>query len=220
MNPEALELQQVTLRIGNRVLVDSLSLTVDPGEVVTLMGESGAGKSTLLAFICGALPSAFAATGRVWIGGKEITQLPPESRRLGILFQDDLLFPHLSVAQNLAFALPAAVRNRVERRQRIESVLNAIGLGGFGERDPASLSGGQRARVSLIRVLLAEPRGLLLDEPFSKLDRPTRSRFREWVFDQVRERNLPTLLVTHEPEDALAAAGRVLQIANGTSTNG
>ncbi|MCI0535139.1 MAG: ATP-binding cassette domain-containing protein, partial [Verrucomicrobiales bacterium] len=198
-----------------RVLVASLTLTVGRGETVTLMGESGCGKSSLLAYLCGTLPSAFAASGTVWVGGVEVTHLPPESRRLGILFQDDLLFPHMTVGQNLAFGLSPRIRSRKERRTCIERVLNEAGLAGFGTRDPATLSGGQRARVALIRVLLSEPRALLLDEPFSKLDRATRQRFREFVFEHLRERGLPTLMVTHDPDDAAAAGGPVIQLQNG-----
>ncbi|MEO8426195.1 MAG: ATP-binding cassette domain-containing protein [Verrucomicrobiota bacterium] len=217
MNSDSLQLHEVTLRLGTRVLVASLSLTVSQGEVVTLMGESGCGKSSLLAYLCGTLSPAFAAEGTASMGGVNFTRLPPESRRLGILFQDDLLFPHMTVGQNLAFALSPSVRSRDERRMRIERALGEAGLAGFVNRDPATLSGGQRARVAVIRVLLSEPRALLLDEPFSKLDVATRQRFREFVFDHLRGRRLPTLLVTHDPDDAAAAGGRVIDLQKRTS---
>jgi putative thiamine transport system ATP-binding protein len=151
----------------------------------------------------------------VLLNGLEITDLPPERRRVGILFQDDLLFPHLSVAENLAFGLPAAVTGRQARRQRICAALEEAGLEGFEERDPATLSGGQRARVALLRTLLAEPRALLLDEPFSKLDVALRARIRRFVFEHARAQALPTLLVTHDPADAAAAGGPVIQIGPG-----
>lgn len=212
MNENHLELHHVTLRLGERVLIGPLSFTIAPGEVVTLMGESGAGKSSLLAWLCGTLPAAFTAAGRATFDHVELTTLPSEARRLGILFQDDLLFPHLSVGQNLAFALPQALRSRAERQQRVEQALTEAGLPGFANRDPATLSGGQRARVAMMRVLLSEPRALLLDEPFSKLDVATQQRFREFVFVHLRERRLPTLMVTHDPEDATAAGGRVIQL--------
>lgn len=212
MNPAALELQQVTIELGARTLIAGLSLIVEPGQVVTLMGESGVGKSSLLAWMCGTMPEAFRASGRVLHGATDLSLLPPEDRRLGILFQDDLLFPHLSVGQNLAFALPAALRSRAERRTKVERALDEAGLSGYADRDPATLSGGQRARVAVMRVLLSEPRALLLDEPFSKLDHATRQRFRQFVFDHLREARLPTLLVTHDPEDALAAAGMTLEL--------
>ena len=212
MNENHLELHHVTLRLGERVLIGPLSFTIAPGEVVTLMGESGAGKSSLLAWLCGTWPAAFTAAGRATFDHVELTTLPSEARRLGILFQDDLLFPHLSVGQNLAFALPQALRSRAERQQRVEQALTEAGLPGFANRDPATLSGGQRARVAMMRVLLSEPRALLLDEPFSKLDVATQQRFREFVFVHLRERRLPTLMVTHDPEDATAAGGRVIQL--------
>lgn len=212
MSEGSLHLNQVTLRLSEKTLIEQLTLTIAPGEVVTLMGESGAGKSSLLAWLCGALSPAFTASGQVTVNGADITRLPPEDRRLGILFQDDLLFPHLSVGQNLEFALPRSIRPRLNRRTRVRNALSDAGLDGFDDRDPATLSGGQRARVALIRVLLSVPRALLLDEPFSKLDIAMRQRFREFVFEHLRERALPTLMVTHDPADAEAAGGRVIQL--------
>jgi len=203
-----LALDGVTVALGARRLIDALTLAVAPGTVATLMGPSGSGKSTLLAFICGTLDPAFRAHGRVRVDGAEIGALPPERRRVGILFQDDLLFPHLSVGGNLAFGVPAAVRGAA-RRARIAQALAEIDLAGFADRDPVTLSGGQRARVALARTLLAEPRALLLDEPFSKLDADLKQRFRRFVFDHARARDLPMLLVTHDPADAEAASGPV-----------
>lgn len=212
MNEVGLQLKGVSLRLHGRLLIAPLTFAVAPGEVVTLMGESGCGKSSLLAWLCGTLPSAFTAAGKAVMGDCELTVLPPEARRLGILFQDDLLFPHLSVGQNLAFALPHRIRSRQERADRIAAALVEAGLADYGQRDPATLSGGQRARVAAMRVLLSEPRALLLDEPFSKLDVATRQRFRDFVFGHLRERRLPTLLVTHDPADAEAAGGCVVQL--------
>ena len=207
-----LELENVSLSLGQQILISTLSLCIEAAEIVTLMGESGSGKSTLLAYMCGALPSAFAASGRVKIAGRDITCLPPERRRIGILFQDDLLFPHMSVGDNLAFALTPQVRGKIERRARVERALIEAGLEGFAERDPATLSGGQRARIAVMRTLLSEPQALLLDEPFSKLDIATREQFRRFVFEHARVSRLPTLMVTHDPADAQASGGKVLQI--------
>ena len=189
-----------------------LSLAIDGGRVAVLMGPSGSGKSSLLAHLCGTLDPAFDAVGRVKLRGVDLDGLPPERRRIGILFQDDLLFPHLSVAENLAFGLPAGVRGRAERREAVERALEDADLGGLGGRDPATLSGGQRARVALMRTLLAEPAALLLDEPFSKLDVALRVRFRALVFDHARRRGLPTLLVTHDPADGAEADGPVIEL--------
>jgi putative thiamine transport system ATP-binding protein len=184
-----------------------LSARVTPGQVLTVMGPSGSGKSTLLAALIGALPAAFTLSGRVLLNDEDITTLPTAQRRIGILFQDDVLFPHLSVSQNLGFGLRPG-GSRVDRQARVEAALERMGLSGFGPRDPASLSGGQRARVALARTLLAEPLALLLDEPFSKLDQTLRAQVRDLVFAETH--NLPVILVTHDPEDAHAAGGPVV----------
>jgi putative thiamine transport system ATP-binding protein len=207
-------LDQVTVSLARRPLFAPLTLTVEPGVVLSVLGVSGAGKSSLLAHLAGALPPAFEAVGQVRLGEELLDGRPPEQRRLGILFQDDLLFPHLSVGGNLSFGSRPR-RTRRAAREAIARALESIGLGGFEERDPATLSGGQRARVALLRVLLSEPRALLMDEPFGRLDAITRAQTREWVFDEVRRRRLPTLLVTHDLEDVTAAAGPSLVLQSG-----
>ncbi|MCB1333951.1 MAG: ATP-binding cassette domain-containing protein [Roseivivax sp.] len=193
-----------------------LDLAIDahvaPGAVLTVMGPSGAGKSTLLAAITGTLARGFAQTGRVVLDGRDLTGLPPEARHIGILFQDELLFPHLSVGGNLAFGLPASVRGRAARRARVGAALQEIGLAGFEDRDPATLSGGQRARVALMRMLLSDPCALLLDEAFSKLDTGLRAQMREMVFGFARDRGLPVVMVTHDPGDAEAAGGAMITL--------
>jgi putative thiamine transport system ATP-binding protein len=208
-----LHLAAVRIELAGRELIAPLTIDVEPGECVTIMGPSGCGKSTLLAFISGTIDPVFRATGRVAIGARDITLLAPERRQIGIQFQDDLLFPHLSVGDNMAFALPAPIRGRAERRMRIDQALAEADLEGFADRDPATLSGGQRARVALMRTLLSEPQVLLLDEPFNKLDAQLRQDFRRFVFEHAAERGLPTLLVTHDATDAQAAGGRVVGLA-------
>ncbi len=208
----ALQLRAVHITLAGRTLIERLTTTVAPGDCLTVMGPSGCGKSTLLAYVAGTLDGAFRAQGSVMVGATELTHLAPERRGIGILFQDDLLFPHLSVGGNLLFALPAHVRPRAQRVAHIEAALAEAGLAGFAGRDPATLSGGQRARVALMRTLLAQPRALLLDEPFNKLDAQLRSDFRRFVFEHARQRALPVLLVTHDEADARAAGGPVIQL--------
>ena len=211
MSGTSLRLDGVWLALGPRVLVPPLTLTVAPGTVTTLMGPSGCGKSSLLASLCGMLEPAFGCGGRAWLGDRELGPLPPERRRLGILFQDDLLFPHLTVGENISFGLPPGPRAR--RRAELDAALAEAGLAGFANRDPATLSGGQRARIALLRTLAARPEALLLDEPFAKLDSELRNRFRHFVFEHGRRLRLPTLLVTHDPADAAAASGPVVTLA-------
>jgi putative thiamine transport system ATP-binding protein len=205
-----LALDRFEIRRGRDRLV-ALDVAVPPGAVLSIMGPSGSGKSTLLAALIGELSSSFAQSGRVLLDGRDITDLPVRARQIGILFQDDILFPHLSVAGNLLFGL-APGGSRAARRARVEAALEDAGLAGFGDRDPATLSGGQRARVALMRTLLAAPRALLLDEPFAKLDLELRGRIRRFVFDHAKAAALPTLLVTHDPADAAAAEGQVLSL--------
>lgn len=205
-----LEFRTVTICKGADPLV-SLDRAIGPGDVLTLMGPSGVGKSTLLSAVTGQLASSFSLQGEIWLDGMNITAAPPHKRMVGILFQDDLLFPHLSVGANLAFGLrPGGAR--ADRQARIREALDEVGLSGFEDRDPATLSGGQRARVALMRMLLADPCALLLDEPFSRLDAALRDQVRKLVFDRARARNLPVLMVTHDAEDARAAGGDVVTL--------
>lgn len=197
---------------GRAPLFAPLSAEIGAGEVLTVMGPSGIGKSTLLDAIGGHLAYAFTCTGRVLLDGQDITELPPEARQIGVLFQDALLFPHLSVGDNIAFGLSARIKGRDARRTAVEDALRQAGLEGFHDRDPATLSGGQKARAALFRTLLAEPRALLLDEPFSRLDAELRDDMRRFVFARVRERGIPVLLVTHDAGDAEVAGGPVLTL--------
>lgn len=203
-----LQLTAVRLRLNGRSLLE-LNANVGAGEVLTIMGPSGSGKSSLLAFIAGFLPPAFTASGQVWLAGRNITGLPAERSGVGLLFQDPLLFPHLSVAGNLRFGLR---QHRANTDALIDESLQQIGLAGFARRDPATLSGGQQARVALMRLLLSEPRAVLLDEPFSKLDAGLRHEMRELVFGHLRASGLPSLLVTHDAADARDAGGPVIAL--------
>ena len=212
-----LELDDIGIAIGapQRVLIRHLSAQVAPGEVLVVMGDSGSGKSSLLAMLAGTLPAEFEASGRIRLNGREVQALPTVQRRVGLLFQDDLLFPHMTVLDNLLFALPAqSPPNRSTRAQRIaqaEAALLSADLSGCGGRWPASLSGGQRSRVSVLRALLAQPAALLLDEPFSRLDANLRQRFRSFVFERLRAQGIPAVLVTHDPHDVPPGA-RVIEL--------
>ncbi len=205
-----LALRQVAIARGDRPLL-FIDAGVGPGEVLTIMGPSGVGKSTLLSFVTGTLAPGFTATGQVWLDDVDITHLPPHRRMVGILFQDDLLFPHLSVGANLAFGLRPG-GSRAQRLAKIDTALAQVGLEGYANRDPATLSGGQKARVSLMRMLLANPCALLLDEAFSRLDAELRAQVRDLVFDRARALNLPVLMVTHDAEDAQAAGGAIMTL--------
>lgn len=204
-------LDGVSLRLAGRVLFE-LDALVPPGEILTVMGPSGAGKSALLAFVGGFLAPAFDAQGRVLLDGEDLGRLPAHRRRAGLLFQDALLFPHMTVMGNLLFALPPELGGRSQRRRTAEAALARFGLDGFGPRDPATLSGGQKARVSLARTLLSKPRLLLLDEPFASLDPDLRAQIRRLTLEAVRAARLPAILVTHDEADAAAAGGPVLRI--------
>lgn len=200
---------------AQRVLLLDLRFDVAPGEILTLMGASGSGKSSVLAAIAGTLHSvaegaqALRFDGTITLNGTDLTPLPTARRGIGLLFQDPLLFAHMTVAENLLFAVPSGPR--AQRLQQVEQALLDAELAGYGERDPATLSGGQRARVALMRALLAQPRALLLDEPFSKLDAALRDQFRTLVFDHIRAQNIPAVLVTHDAAD-IADPARLLEL--------
>ena len=206
----ALEGVSISLRARNLL---SITAAVEPGDVLTVMGPSGSGKSTLLAFIGGFLDPVFKASGRVFIDGIDVTAMPANQRHAGILFQDPLLFPHMSVGENLLFALPETLKGRAERNAQAMAALEDMELAGCFHHDPATLSGGQKARVALARTLISQPKALLLDEPFSRLDAALRSQMRELVFSHAKAKLLPVVLVTHDAEDASAAGGQLIEIA-------
>lgn len=201
----------LTLFLDDAPLLTLPPLRVVPGEVLTLMGPSGCGKSSLLAALAGVLPPGgpIRLTGDILLGARRLTPQPPQERGVGILFQDDLLFAHLTVAENLMFGMPAHLKGMAARQTRAREALAEVGLEAQADKLPGALSGGQKARVSLLRALLAEPRALLLDEPFSRLDKPLRAAFRELVFAQIKALAIPAILVTHDEEDA---PGTILQL--------
>lgn len=182
-----------------RTLLAELQVTVPGGVIHTVMGPSGSGKSSLLAALAGTLPMPLIFQGSVQLDGQDLTHWPTERRRIGLLFQDDLLFAHMTVAENLLFAVPTGPRG--QRQAAVDKALQDAELGGFGDADPATLSGGQRGRIALMRALLAQPLALLMDEPFAKLDAALRQRMRDFVFATIARRGIAALLVTHDTSD-------------------
>ena len=206
-----LQLDDITAGYGDALpLFSGLSLSVARGEMRLVQGASGCGKSTLLGIICGTADAALKWSGDVRLNDRSISLVPAEDRRVGLIFQDALLFPHMTVADNLAFGL--AARHRRDRDARVAEALGIAGLEGFGGRDPATLSGGQAARVALMRTLLAEPDALLMDEAFSALDPDRRRSFGGFVREQVRLRDIPALLVSHDSGDAAFADGAPVRL--------
>ena len=200
--PMTLQVNVRALKVAGTALIENLQITVQPGTIHTIMGASGSGKSSLLGAICGTLAPGLHFEGSICLNGQRIDRLPTEARRVGILFQEALLFAHMTVRENLLFAVPAEPRARqAMRHDKVRQGLQDLEMLAFADADPATLSGGQRARVALMRALLAEPQALLLDEPFSKLDADLRLRLRQFVFQLVASRNLPVLLVTHDDWD-------------------
>jgi thiamine transport system ATP-binding protein len=185
------------------------------GEVIALVGPSGAGKSTLLMTIAGFLAPR---SGRILWQGQDLTPLPPAQRPVSILFQDQNLFPHLTLDQNLGLALSPTLRLDAGQRQRIAAVLDRLGLSGLGNRRPADLSGGQQGRAALGRVLLQDRPILALDEPFAALGPALKSDLLTLVRDLAAEAQTLVLLVTHDPTDAIRFAGRTVLVAGGVAS--
>lgn len=200
---------QIIERKSGIPLFSTVSIVVQPGEIATVMGGSGCGKSTLLSAISGSLDRYFSYTGHISLKGVKIDAIPMEKRKIGILFQDDLLFPHFNIEQNLAFAIPQGT-SKIERDKIIKESLSQAELSGFEKRDPITLSGGQRARISLLRTLISKPDAILLDEPFSKLDQKLKETIRKFVFSTLKKMEIPALLVTHDPADL--PGGRVINL--------
>lgn len=197
----------------DKPLVTNFSFKVLKGQIRLLYGPSGCGKSTLLTLISGTPVKGITWTGNIKLDGMDIGELPAHQRSVGLMFQDPLLFPHLNVSDNLAFGLAQSVRGSL-RKAAVQEALAISGLEGFEERDPATLSGGQAARVALMRSLLAKPKVLLMDEAFSSLDPDLRTQFGNFVVAQIQERQIPALLVSHNSADKEFAVSSTLRFPN------
>ena len=207
-----LEIQNLTAGYDQDVILKDFSLSVKEGEFLSLLGPSGCGKSTLLKTIAGIVP---AKCGSILLDGQNITNLPIHKRGTTVLFQDMRLFPHKSVAENVAFPLKMQGVPKEERRKRAEELLEKVQLPGYGSRKPAELSGGQQQRVALARALAAKPKLLLLDEPFSALDENLREDMRALVLQLRSEFGMTVILVTHDREEALSMSDRVALMFDG-----
>ena len=208
-----LDVRDVRVRFGDRDVLRDVSLRVDDHEVVALLGPSGVGKSTLLRVVAGLLvPDA----GSVWLDGTDLTDVPPHRRRIGLMFQDEQLFPHLDVAANIGFGPRMAGADRGMVAQRVDTLLALVGLEGFGNRRVTTLSGGEAKRVALARALAPEPAVLLLDEPLTGLDRELHDRLAIDLAAVLRDTGTAALLVTHDHDEAAVIAHRTEVFTGGT----
>jgi thiamine transport system ATP-binding protein len=212
-----LVVDSVSVSLGGRSVLDAVSLEVSAGEVVAVFGPSGSGKSTLLRAVAGLVE---VESGRVVIDGVDVTGVPTHLRRVGMVFQDEQLFPHRDVAGNVAFGLEMAGVERRERESRVEELLSAVGLDGFGDRDVSTLSGGEAKRVALARSLAPRPAVLLADEPLTGLDADLHDRLAVEVGAVLRESGTTTLWVTHDRAEAALVADRSVSLADLSGVGG
>jgi putative spermidine/putrescine transport system ATP-binding protein len=207
-----IDLMGVSKRYGPVAALEDLDLRVADGELVTILGPSGSGKTTLLTLIAGlSSPSA----GRIDIGGRDVTHLPAAKRNVGLVFQSYALFPHMSVADNVAFPLSVRGNGKAETQRKVEGALRLVQLSGFERRRPSQLSGGQQQRVALARAFVFEPEILLLDEPLGALDRKLREQLQVELRQLQRSLGITTILVTHDQEEALSLSDRIVVLDQG-----
>ena len=205
-------LEDISKSYGRTLAVESLDLGIGRGEFFSLLGPSGCGKTTTLRMLAGFVTPS---SGRILIGGEDITRLPPEARNIGIVFQNYAIFPHMSVFDNIAFGLKMRKLDRAMIRTKVEAVLEQVGLSGMRERFERELSGGQKQRVALARVLVIEPEILLLDEPLSALDKKMREEMKFWIKDIQKSVGITTVYVTHDQAEALTMSDRIAVMNKG-----
>jgi putative spermidine/putrescine transport system ATP-binding protein len=207
-----LRISGITKSFGSSQVVKGVDLGFERGEFVSLLGPSGCGKTTILRMVAG---FERPTTGTVWVDGHDITNLPPNQRKIGMVFQAYALFPNMNVADNIGFGLRIAGMQKPQRAERVDEMLKLIGMSGFGKRYPFELSGGQQQRVALARALAPSPRMLLLDEPLSALDAKIRVSLREQIREIQRELGITTMFVTHDQEEALSISDRIVVLNAG-----
>src|SRR5918999_4511270 len=205
-------LEEITKRYGTTVAVDRVSADIADGELVTLLGPSGCGKTTTLRMVAGLVEPT---EGRIRFDDQVVNDVPPHRRHIGLAFQSHALFPHLTVAKNVAFGLEVKGRRRHEVRQRVEEMLELVELRGFGDRMPSHLSGGQQQRVALARMLATDPRDLLFDEPLSALDRNLRDSLKYSILALQRRTRKTAIYVTHDQSEAFAISDRIFVMNEG-----
>jgi thiamine transport system ATP-binding protein len=209
MNTARLVTHDLALGYEGECFARGIDLVLQPAEIVAVLGPSGSGKSTLLGTIAGVVP---AMAGTILVDGVDVTAAPIHERGVGLIFQEALLFPHLSVVDNIAYGLRRHGTGRQPARARATELLEWVGLGGYGDRSVDELSGGQAQRVALARALAPQPAVLLLDEPFSALDQDLRQRLAADVSGMLREGGVSALHVTHDPGEAAAVADRIVTL--------
>ncbi|MCS7488291.1 ABC transporter ATP-binding protein [Marinomonas sp. BSi20414] len=199
------------MSLDGKTLIQDLNFEIAAGQILSIMGPSGIGKSSLLHFLSGSLSPNLTTTGEAFLNNEALHTKSIQDRKVGLLQQMPLLFPHMSIIENLLFAIPANI-NKIERIDMAQHALAKLGIPDKANALPKELSGGQQARVALLRTLLSKPDYLLLDEPFSKLDPALRRDVRAFVLNEIRQANIPALLVTHDTEDAKAMEGECLEL--------
>jgi iron(III) transport system ATP-binding protein len=207
-----LEVQNITKRFGSFTALEDVSFSAEPGEFVTILGPSGCGKTTVLRVVAGLEPQT---SGRVLMQGRDVSSLPVSKRNIGIVFQSYALFPNLTAAANVAYGLTRSMGDRTRIRRRADELLELVGLAGMGEKYPAQLSGGQQQRVALARAMALSPDLLLLDEPLSALDAKVRVLLRSEIRQLQKRLGVTTIMVTHDQEEALTMADRILVMHEG-----
>ena len=207
-----LELKNLTQRFGSQTALDGLNLSIEKGELISLLGPSGCGKTTTIRLIAGFLEPS---RGSVWIDGRDVTPFPPEQRNIGVVFQSYALFPHLNVFQNVAFGLKAAKVPRPQIEHRVQRSLELVNLPNYGKRPVFELSGGEQQRVAIARAVVIEPQILLLDEPLSNLDASLRERTRRQLRELITSLGITTVFVTHDQEEAFALSDRIALLSKG-----